>query len=64
MGGVKSNINISSVMVLLQKTAQRYKKIFNYTTRTRKNLRIVTKNLRIVTLLSPKRRIFHIGTKK
>ncbi len=42
---------------------QRYKQFFNYTTRTRTFLRIVTKNLRIVTLLSPKRQIFHIGIK-
>ena len=42
---------------------QRYKQFFKHATRTRKNLRIVTKNLRIVTLLSPKRQIFHIGVK-
>ena len=42
---------------------QRYKKIFNYATPTRIFLRIVTKNLRIVTLLSPKRQIFHICVK-
>ena len=42
---------------------QRYKKIFNYATLTRIFLRIVTKNLRIVTLLSPKRQIFHICVK-
>ena len=47
----------------ITKTAQRYKKIFNYTTPTRIFLRIVTKNLRIVTLLSPKRQIFHICVK-
>ena len=35
---------------IITKTAQRYKKIFNYATRTRIFLRIVTKNLRIVTL--------------
>ena len=47
----------------ITKTAQRYKKIFNYATLTRIFLRIVTKNLRIVTLLSPKRQIFHICVK-
>ena len=42
---------------------QRYKQFFKRATRTRKNLRIVTKNLRIVTPLSPKRQIFHICVK-
>ena len=63
MGGGKIKHQHFHLHGIITKTAQRYKKIFNYATRTRIFLRIVTKNLRIVTLLSPKRQIFHICVK-
>ena len=53
-GGGKIKHHIFIRHGIITKTAQRYKKIFNYATPTRIFLRIVTKNLRIVTLLSPK----------
>ena len=58
MGGGKIKHHIFIRHGIITKTAQRYKKFFIHATRTRIFLRIVTKNLRIVTLLSPKKSIF------